>query len=40
VYGRNIIQHPNPAGMTRALMAMLHEGVDAAGALALLAATS
>ena len=40
VYGRNIIQHPNPAGMTRALMAMLHEGVDAAGALAILAAAS
>ena len=28
VYGRNIIQHPNPAGMTRALMAMLHEGAS------------
>ena len=40
VYGRNIIQHPNPAGMTRALMAMLHKGVDAAGALAILAAAS
>ena len=26
VYGRNIIQHANPAGMTRALMAMVHEG--------------
>ena len=39
VYGRNIIQHPNPAGMTRALMAMLHDGVDATGALALLAAS-
>jgi len=25
VYGRNIIQHPNPAAMTRALMAMLHQ---------------
>ncbi|MUH45559.1 MAG: aldolase [Actinobacteria bacterium] len=37
VYGRNIIQHPNPTGMTRALMAMLHEGVDAAGAGAILA---
>ena len=32
VYGRNIIQHPNPAGITRALMAVVHEGasVDAA----------
>jgi fructose-bisphosphate aldolase, class I len=27
VYGRNVIQHPNPAGMTRALMAIVHEGV-------------
>ncbi|MBC8327107.1 MAG: aldolase [Verrucomicrobia subdivision 3 bacterium] len=26
VYGRNIIQHPNPAGMTRALMALVHDG--------------
>jgi class I fructose-bisphosphate aldolase len=26
VYGRNVIQHPNPAGMTRALMAVVHEG--------------
>ncbi len=25
VYGRNVIQHPNPAGMTRALMSLLHE---------------
>lgn len=30
VYGRNIIQHPNPAGMTRALMAIVHEGATAA----------
>lgn len=35
VYGRNVIQHPNPAGMTRALMAVVHEGatVDEAGEL-------
>ena len=26
VYGRNIVQHDNPAGITRALMAMLHAG--------------
>jgi class I fructose-bisphosphate aldolase len=26
VYGRNVIQHPNPAGMTKALMAIVHEG--------------
>lgn len=25
VYGRNVIQHPNPAGMTKALMAIVHE---------------
>lgn len=25
VYGRNIIQHPHPAGITRALMAVVHE---------------
>lgn len=36
VYGRNVIQHPNPAGMTRALMAVVHEGatVDEAQLLA------
>jgi DhnA family fructose-bisphosphate aldolase class Ia len=26
VYGRNIIQHPDPAGMTQALMAVVHGG--------------
>lgn len=26
VYGRNIIQHPSPAAMTKALMAIVHEG--------------
>ena len=29
VYGRNIIQHVNPAGMTRALMAIVHDGATA-----------
>jgi class I fructose-bisphosphate aldolase len=29
VYGRNIIQHPNPAGITKALMAMVHDGKKA-----------
>ena len=24
VYGRNVIQHPDPAGMTRALMEVVH----------------
>lgn len=35
VYGRNVIQHDNPAGITRALMAMLHDGasVDEAEAM-------
>ena len=28
VYGRNIVQHANPAGITRALMAMLHENAS------------
>ncbi|KAB2661025.1 MAG: aldolase [Verrucomicrobia bacterium] len=32
VYGRNIIQHANPAGMTRALMSLVHEGATAAEA--------
>lgn len=26
VYGRNVIQHPNPTAMTKALMAIVHEG--------------
>jgi class I fructose-bisphosphate aldolase len=36
VYGRNIIQHANPAGMTRALMAVVHDGASAEAALALI----
>lgn len=36
VYGRNIVQHDNPVGMTRALMALLHDGADAAAALKIL----
>ncbi len=32
VYGRNIIQHRDPAGITRALLAMLHEGATPAQA--------
>lgn len=33
VYGRNVVQHANPGGMTRALMAIVHDGasVKAAG---------
>jgi DhnA family fructose-bisphosphate aldolase class Ia len=34
VYGRNIIQHANPAGIVRALMAMVHDGASVDGALA------
>jgi DhnA family fructose-bisphosphate aldolase class Ia len=37
VYGRNIIQHPKPAAMTRALMAVLHENATPAQAMKLLA---
>jgi class I fructose-bisphosphate aldolase len=37
VYGRNIIQHPHPAKITRALMSVVHEGVSASAALKLLA---
>ncbi len=37
VYGRNIIQHPHPAKITRALMSLVHDGVSAAAALKLLA---
>jgi DhnA family fructose-bisphosphate aldolase class Ia len=33
VYGRNVIQHENPAGMTRALMSVVHEGATADEAL-------
>lgn len=39
VYGRNVIQHENPAGLTKALMAMLHEGADAQRASEILAAS-
>lgn len=35
VYGRNIIQHPAPAAITRALLALVHDGVAADAALAL-----
>ena len=38
VYGRNVIQHPDPARMTRALMAVVHSGVGATDALAMIAA--
>jgi DhnA family fructose-bisphosphate aldolase class Ia len=38
VYGRNVIQHGDPVGMTRALMAIVHEGSSAEEALASLTA--
>jgi class I fructose-bisphosphate aldolase len=34
VYGRNVVQHENPAGITAALLAVLHDGVSSAEALA------
>jgi DhnA family fructose-bisphosphate aldolase class Ia len=34
VYGRNVIQHRDPAAMTRALAALVHEGAPAERALA------
>ncbi|NGQ90589.1 aldolase [Rhodobacter sp. HX-7-19] len=36
VYGRNVIQHPDPGGMTRALMAVVHEGAAPEAALAMI----
>src|SRR5438309_7981047 len=38
VYGRNIIQHADPAGMTRALMAIVHKGASAKQAMKLIKA--
>jgi DhnA family fructose-bisphosphate aldolase class Ia len=36
VYGRNVIQHPNPKGITRALMAMVHDNATVQGALGMI----
>lgn len=36
VYGRNVIQHPDPGGMTRALMAVVHERATPEAALAMI----
>jgi DhnA family fructose-bisphosphate aldolase class Ia len=38
VYGRNILQHPHPGKITRALLAIVHEGASPADALAILQA--
>ena len=35
VYGRNVVQHENPAGITAALMAMLHQNASVDDALKL-----
>ena len=35
VYGRNVIQHERPREMTRALMAIVHDGASAEAALAI-----
>ncbi|NJM94660.1 MAG: aldolase [Cytophagales bacterium] len=37
VYGRNVIQHPQPKGMTQALMAIVHQGQSAQQAARFLA---
>jgi len=36
VYGRNVIQHSNPRGMTKALMAIVHENTNATDAMTIL----
>ncbi len=38
VYGRNIIQHARPAAITKALMGIVHDGLDVDAALALVTA--
>jgi fructose-bisphosphate aldolase, class I len=40
VYGRNIIQHPSPEAITRALMAVVHDDWDPEKALSMLRAFS
>lgn len=36
VYGRNVIHHANPAGMTNALMAVVHDGASVPEALSMI----
>lgn len=36
VYGRNVIQHSHPERMTRAFMAIIHDGATVSGALSVL----
>lgn len=40
VYGRNVIQHRSPAGITAALMAVVHDDVSIDAAMALIDGTS
>ena len=37
VYGRNVIHHDDPAGMTKALMAVVHDGASVTDALGMIA---
>lgn len=39
VYGRNVVQHADPAGMTRALMAIVHDDASTEDAMAMLSGT-
>lgn len=39
VYGRNVIQHPNPSGVTKSLMAIVHHHASAEQALTMLGGT-
>ncbi|MHA0856369.1 class I fructose-bisphosphate aldolase [Paenibacillus sp. CMAA1364] len=36
VYGRNVVQHPNPGGMTSALMSIVHQDATSSKALSIL----
>jgi DhnA family fructose-bisphosphate aldolase class Ia len=36
VYGRNVIHHTNPSGMTKALMAVVHDGLSGPNAFSLI----
>jgi class I fructose-bisphosphate aldolase len=40
VYGRNVIQHPRPTAMTRAFMAIVHDGATPEQVLAILRETT
>lgn len=37
VYGRNVIHHDNPAGMTKALMSVVHDGASVPDAMGMIA---